>query len=390
MSTVLDTLKSFGCNTSVTHIINFELFYIAIPEKGEVQEPKKNFKMERIDFEKHFNFRERIIISIFSKKKISIGKIRKNFYFPGVRRFEIDLLSLIDKLMLNSFIQINEAGTILDFTPGVLVNRAIIHKIFTIRPLTYYLEFVFYISLFNQNRFELKLLGLRALESEPSLECLLYVTLPLLQKTGLKNIRVKILTNFFSMKINTEILVFLKKSTCHRKFSLIQGGLLKQLRGIFTFSPSHFSPTEEGDDLSVFFRNFSRINYKLYNLTIPNKNILFKTFSLIAESTTGCIFGQDCTSSGFKKIKLLFRKKGMALFHSILEEINSGSCVDGRNHVLLFLRMFFLGKSICTGFSIKDLTFTCVQFLRDIKRTFGVIYSIRPFYQKKSIIIKLI
>ena len=78
--------------------------------------------MKNCILKSHLCLRERIFLSFFSKKPIYIENIRNNSKKPGLRKFELDLFSLIDKISHKSLIEVNEAGTNLKFTPGHLKN----------------------------------------------------------------------------------------------------------------------------------------------------------------------------------------------------------------------------------------------------------------------------
>jgi RNA 3'-terminal phosphate cyclase-like protein len=347
--------------------------------------------MVHLMFNENFNFRERIIISIFSKKKIFFKNKGKIFSNRGLKKFELDLLSLIDKMIPKSIIQVNESGSLIIFSPGFLIDSNVRHKTSGLRSLSYFLEFIFYLVLFNNCWIEVNLIGLRALNLDLSIENLLYVTLPLIRKIGKEKIRIKIFTNFFSFLTNIEIVIFSTKSVFKKDFNLLNFGLPKKLRLIFSYSSNFNFSLKSINTLLDFYKDLSKINFRFYFLKIPNKNIYFQTISLIIESSTGCILGKDFTSVKFQKKKFFFLKnKFKELFSSILTEINIGSCIDGHNQVLVLIKMLINGKSDYSSFSIGCLTFKCIRFFRDVKKTFGLTFFILPHREKKTIIIKFI
>ncbi|AFP65325.1 RNA 3'phosphate cyclase (nucleomorph) [Chroomonas mesostigmatica CCMP1168] len=346
--------------------------------------------VDSFKLEGHVNFRERIAISIFSQKKILITQIRKNFFLSGLRKYEIDLLSLTDKLTHESYIQINEAGTIICFNPGNLLDSNVLQKISSLRPLSYYLEFIFYLILLNERRTEIKLLGLRALNLDISVENLIYVIIPLFRKLGIKEIRIKIFTNFFSSKINTELILFSSRFSPKKDFHITQAGILTKLRLIFTFSSNFITFINQLENLFDDYFNLSRMDYKFYKVKIPNKNIQFKTFSLIGESSTGCILGGDFTLVSFGQRNSFIKNKIFKIYQTILDEFDSGSCISGQNQFFLLFKMLIAGKSNQRSICLGKLTIKAIQFFRDIKRIFGIFFCIRPFYNKKTILIKLI
>ena len=96
--------------------------------------------------------------------------IKTKKYKGGLRDYEINLLSLIDKLTHSSIIQLNEQGTHLRFSPGCVNEGNYFHNTNGTRSLSYYLEFLIYLIPSLQKKMNVKLLGVRSLKAEISLE----------------------------------------------------------------------------------------------------------------------------------------------------------------------------------------------------------------------------
>jgi RNA 3'-terminal phosphate cyclase-like protein len=348
--------------------------------------------MNLLIFDGHLNLRERIILSIFSQKEIFIKNIREKKIKDTIKKFELDLLSLVDKMTLKSIIQISESGSSIVFTPGFCKESNFRHKILSFRSLSYFLEFIFYLILISNCCVEINLIGIRALNFDVSIENLLYVTLPLLRKINNQNIRIKIFTNFLSFTTNTEIVIFSSNTNRKTKFNFLNVGQLKKFRLIFTHSSNYnFVVNSINQLLLNFYKNCSKIDFRFYFLKIPNKNIHFQTISLFVESSLGFIFGKDFTSLNFQKKNFFFlRKKINELFSFLITEMDMKSCINGSNQTFLLLKMLVNGKSDQTSFSIGNLTYKTINFFRDVKKIFGIIFSIRFLPKKKLIIIKLV
>ena len=103
--------------------------------------------------------RQRIILATLSGKSLKITKIRESESNPGVTEEEMNLLRLverpvsilenciIEKLLetVNSFtngttIKVNETGTVLFYSPGMLTGGTVTHKCHKARAVSYYLE----------------------------------------------------------------------------------------------------------------------------------------------------------------------------------------------------------------------------------------------------------
>ncbi|ABW98122.1 rcl1 (nucleomorph) [Hemiselmis andersenii] len=345
--------------------------------------------MEKTVFEFEKNLRERLALSIFSKKKISIFNIRKYQIKPGIRKFEIELFSIIDKLIPESKIEINEAGTIINFLPGLTKKTKVIHKISSLRGISYFIEFILYLLLLNPIRTEIKIEGIRTLNLDISLENIIFVTFPLMRKIGLRDLRIKIFTNFFSLLYNTELLIFSSDFYSETGFSITNSGFLKNLRIVLSSSKNNSFAINNIEKMKDNFQKLSEINKKFFNIKILNKNIFFQTVSLVGESSTGCLLGKDFSSIK-KKNTNFWRNKIYQIFCSLFNEIYKGNCIDGQNQIFFFLKMLCLKKTSQTELCVSNLTLASIEFFRDVKKFTGTVYSIESTSKKKPLKIKII
>ena len=358
---------------------------------GEVRENCTDITVDMSEMSARFfkfekNFRERLVLSICSNKKISISCMRKNAKNSGLRKFEVELLSIIDKLVPESLIEINESGTVINFSPGKCVTSKIFHKILTFRGISYYTEFIIYILLVNPYKTEIKISGLRALNLDVSLENILYVTIPLVRKIGTQDLRLKIFSNFFSLLNNTELILLSSNFYAKKKFHMIDPGILRKVRIIFTFSSKKCALESHNEELNDRLLKFSEVTQKFYNLHIPNKNICFQSVSLIGETSTGCLYGTDY-SSMVKKSNGFWNRKTVQLLNFLLEYMNTRSCIDGENQAFVLFNMLNSKNSSKNMVNIFKLTINSVQLLRDVKNLIGITFSIRFNQEKNSLII---
>ena len=87
------------------------------------------------------------------------------------------------------------------------------------------------------------------------------------------------------------------------------------------------------------FVKFQIFNTKhLINKKIFNKKINFKTITILAETSTGCILSSDLTF-----VKKTIKSKEYAeycrkIFLDFLEQFINGNCIDGYNQVFFFYK----------------------------------------------------
>nr|UXY88459.1 RNA 3'phosphate cyclase [Cryptomonas curvata] len=337
----------------------------------------------------HRNFREKIALSLIFRKKIKINKIRNNEVLPGIKNFELDILCLADKFSTGSIIKINENGTIIDFFPGIIEKQKIEHIPTSFRSLSYYLEFIIYLILNSTKRNEIKLTGIRSGSIDISLENILYVSIPLVRKLGLRDIRFKVYSCLFSSLYNTEIIIFFPKLQIKKQFTLINVGEINKIRIVNTYSKQNILTK---NDIEVFLgKHLYRFNFdiKILGLKIANENFNFQTSTIISETTEGGVFGEDITYTFDKNKSINWNKILIKILNSLFEDIYSGSCVDKKNHVILLMKMLHNGKKNNSIARFGKLTFADVVFFRDLKKISGIIFSIKFNLPIKAFLIKL-
>jgi len=335
--------------------------------------------------EGHLCLRERITLSIFSKQNILIKNIRTNSLTPGIRKFEIELFSLVDKITKGSEFRINENGTMLKFFPGNENVDKLSHYTGKYRSLSYYLEFVLYASIFRSNWLEVKLSGLRSSTIDISLETLLYVTIPLYRKLGLRDIRVKIFSNSFSKNRNTDLVLICSPVKLKTKFILNEPGILKKLRVIYSYSSLISFPKEKVKNLLKNYILNQDVDVGIYDFKIPNKNFFFQTVILIGETSTGCILGADLCTTKKEGEPSFWKEKIGQLFFFFFDDLKTGSCVDYRNQISLLMKLLDKEKLGISGIRIGKLTLSCIIFFRDVKKITGTIYKISPSIDNQSV-----
>mmetsp|Transcript_17758 Transcript_17758/g.36414 ORF Transcript_17758/g.36414 Transcript_17758/m.36414 type:complete len:347 (+) Transcript_17758:3524-4564(+) len=345
--------------------------------------------MSYCKFEGHFCLRERLAVSIFFKKKIKIKSIRANSLHPGIKNFEIQLFSLIDKLIPGSFFYINENGTEMKFNPGNHLEEKIFHYTGKYRSLSYYLEFILYISNFRPKRLEVKLSGLRSSTLDVSLESILYVTIPLQRKWVNRDTRVKVFSTSFSSIRNTDLVLICSKASFKYTSKDVHPGLLKKLRLILSSSFSFEFPKQINERFLMKDFLAKEIDFSFFSFKIPNRRFNFVSLTLIGQTSNGCLFGNDFSTTKTNWGSLLSKKILKNIFYFFFEDLKTKGCVDKRNQVFLILNYLKKKKNTFSGIRIGKLTLFLILFFRDLKKLTGIVCKINPQIEKKSLVIEI-
>jgi RNA 3'-terminal phosphate cyclase-like protein len=336
----------------------------------------------------HLCLRERLVLSFISKNPIYIKNIRYSLPNPGLRNFEIDLLSLIDKVFHDCLIEINETGTHLKFTPGHLKDGDYFHNTIGTRGLSYYLEFLIYLVPSVKNKMNIKIIGLRSLKADISLETFAYVNLALLRKIGARDLRLRIISNSISKTKNTEVILFCPKTNLLNPFRFTKRGLILALQIVFTTSSNSILSYDNLFTILPKKLLDCNLNFRIHNFKIFNRKIDFKTITLLAETSTGCILSADSTLTR-KNLKFnQWVEFYRGVFSEFLEQLVSGNCIDGNNQVFFLINFLGTTSKDESEIKVKKLTLSTIYFLRETKHILGSLFKIKYLKESKKIIIQ--
>ncbi|CAL8100247.1 unnamed protein product [Calicophoron daubneyi] len=124
------------------------------------------------------NFRVKVALSLISLKPIRITHIRNKSLDPGVNEAEISVLKLIDEITNGTVSKINDTGTIVTFSPGVLIGGEIDFDCSLQRGIGYFLELLLILAPFCKQGIEAKLHGVTNCLHDPSVEMIKHTWLP--------------------------------------------------------------------------------------------------------------------------------------------------------------------------------------------------------------------
>ena len=140
----------------------------------------------RLKFEGCQQFRYRVVASLLSGKQLKITKIRMDGDQPGLHDFEANFLRFIELITDGSSIEINDTGTILRFTPGLVVGgHQLVHDCGNSRSIGWFLEAVIPLLVFAKENTHITLTGITNDALDMSVDVIRNVTLPLLRNFGI-------------------------------------------------------------------------------------------------------------------------------------------------------------------------------------------------------------
>ncbi|KAF7455718.1 RCL1 protein [Cryptosporidium felis] len=133
--------------------------------------------------------RQRLALSTITGQPIVVKEIRADDTLnPGLNDSETSLLHLLDFVTDGSKIKINDTGTTLSYTPGIIIGggspeKPLVHQCHPSRALSYYMEFLLMIIPFGRDPLHIKLSG-RTDNSgvDHSADLVKMVTIPLINK----------------------------------------------------------------------------------------------------------------------------------------------------------------------------------------------------------------
>lgn len=333
--------------------------------------------------------RYRVIASLLSGKRLRITDIRGKSDYPGLNNAEVRYLELIGRITTGSIVDINESGTRLEFTPGVIMNNPghghIAFDCGTERSLGYYLEGILPLVIFGKNKLNMTLKGASHSEADNGLDSVIYAQIPILKKFGVENVNIKAVSRGESCEVNLTLSPIRKLS----KLNLIDPGKVKKVRGLaFT----------------------SKMNVQLGNRAAYAAKGLLHSFlpdiwihtdhykqgeaalgiTLVAETTTDCYITSEFLMSEKSHIEHLESDVPedlgtLAVLH-LLDEIMFGGCVDSNNQGLALLLMALSGGQ--SEIRLGRVSVSAIEVMRLIDKVFNVRFNFRdidnPVYKENN------
>jgi len=313
-------------------------------------------------------------------------------------------LRLLEKVTNGCVIQINETGTNVTYTPGVIVGGSNIeHECGTSRGISYFLEALICVSPFAKAPLDIILNGVTNHPADVSIDLIRTVTLPLLQHFGIEEgLFLKIKTRGFlplgggSISFKCPIVRKLKP------IQLVDEGKVNQIRGIVCTAKVTPQLGNKAIEAARGVLNKYADNVYIYSDYSKGKQGGLSagySLALVAETSTGCIYcaeqGCDLPQAPLKKAAQKLSEEanevlkelpvgppphkpeeiGKQAAFLLLQDILKGGCVDSTNQWLVLLLMVLCQEDV-SKVRLGKLSPNSIIYLRTIKDFFGTMFMI--------------
>lgn len=332
-----------------------------------------------LDFQGASYLRQRLVFSLLSSRPVRFRDIRSADDEPGLRDYEISFLRLLDKITNGTKLTINETGTSLSFTPGVIVNgRKLSHDCATSRGIGYYLEYLVMLAAFGKTNLHITLRGVTNVETDPSVDVIRTVTLPLLKRFGIEDgLELKVTKRGCAPEGGGEVVFQCPNTRMVTPMdpAYLDVGKIKRIRGLaYTARVPPQIASRVVDACRVELNKFIPDVYIYtdhYSGEDAGKSPGFG-LSLVAETTTGNLLSAEVVANKGELPEDLGQRCAKMLF----EEVYRGGSIDTQSQTTALLFMV-LGPEDVSKVRVGKLSSYSVQFLRDIRDFFGTVFKIR-------------
>eukprot|EP00947_MAST-08B_sp_MAST-8B-sp1_P004605 g4605.t1 len=315
-------------------------------------------------------------------KVVGINERRQN---PGLQGFEASFLRLVDKMTNGTQVRINETGTELRFTPGVVVGGRITHDCGLQRSMGYFLECIIPLAIFAKKAVHLTLTGITNDDMDLTVDTLRTTTLPLLRHFGVSgDIQLQIKKRGAPPSGGGEVIFVCPIVKQLEPIHLVEEGFVKRVRGVAyatRVSPQTSNRMVEAARgvLNAFLPDV-HIFTDHYKGTESGNSPGFG-LSLVAKTTEDCLISAECTAS---KGGTLPEDIGRQAALMLCQEVANRGCVDTSNQSLCLLLMV-LGPEDVSKIRLGKLSPYTIVCLRQLRDFFGVTFKIAPDPKTKTI-----
>ncbi|KAI3933960.1 hypothetical protein MKW92_000693 [Papaver armeniacum] len=352
------------------------------------------------------HFRQRLVLSTLSGTPISIEEIRADEAWPGLRPHEVKLLRLIEEISDGGAVVLNETGTKLKYSPGVLIcgKRPDAFDCGLSRSIGYFLEPLIVLGLFGKKSLEIKLKGITNDSKDPTVDTFRSTTLNIVKRFGIdsEGVDLKIVNRGAPPLGGGEVI--LKVPMVESSLSAvtwIDEGMVKRIRGT-TFS-TRVSSQFENTMIHAARGIFNRLLPDVHIFTDhkagdkAGKSPGFG-ISLVAETTSGCYISTDTAVSyargeddedDERKELMPSEEIGEQAASMLLGEIEQGGVVDSTHQGLLFLLCALCPQDV-SKVRVGKLSPYAIETLRHIRDFLGVKFVITPDPSTETVILKCV
>ncbi|XP_029920785.1 RNA 3'-terminal phosphate cyclase-like protein isoform X2 [Myripristis murdjan] len=332
-------------------------------------------------------FRQRLVLSTLSGKRVKIKNIRSRDDNPGLRDFEASFIRLLDKVTNGTRIEINQTGTVLFYQPGLLCGGSVEHDCNPQRSIGYYLEALLMLAPFMKTALRATLRGVTNDPTDPSVDLLKSTAIPLMKKFGLEGegLDIKVVKRGMAPGGGGEVVFTCPVRRTVRPVLFTDPGKIKRIRGVaYSVRVSPQMANRIVDSAR------SVLNQCLPDIYIHTDHMKGANsgkspgfgLTLVAETLTGCFLSAEMSSTPQGQgDPVLPEDLGRDCAKLLLEEIYRGGCVDSSNQSLALLFMT-LGQQDVSKALLGPLSPYTIEFLRHIRDFFQIMFKMET--QKAS------
>lgn len=345
-----------------------------------------------LKFTTHAHLRQRLVLSLLSRRPIRIDEIRSTAEQPGLNESEVSFLRLIERITEGTRIEISYSGTSVLFHPGTLSGGTHVHTCPLDRAVGWYLEPLLAIAPFGKKDLNLTLNGVTTNAVDLSVDALRTAGLPhlamFLESEGVE-LRI---TRRGHPPLGGGQVNFTCPSVKAVKagFDFTNTGRIAKIRGI-----AH--SVRVSPQLANRLVSSAR---SVLNQYIPDVYIYTDVYkgeesgkspgyaiTLVASSTSHALHSSEASSCPPRQLPAASTTRwvppspedvGLQAAKQLLAEIARGGCID-RGFEWLCATMLVLGAEdvgkVTVGGPFEP---ALVQHLRDLKRFFGTTFKIKP------------
>lgn len=373
-----------------------------------------------VQFEGHRHLTTRLLLSTLTGRPIRISKIRPSSTRPGLAPHETNFIRLLDAVTNGAQIQFSMTGTTLVYRPGLITGSAeglgamggvLRHEIpreCARRGASWWLVPLAVLAPFAKDKLNVVLHGEGCVTAatssgDISVDTVRTAILPLYKSFGIdRNIELRILRRSASpaqgKPAGGEVqLVFGHQVRLPKTLHLMNKGRVKQIRGVaYAVGVSGSNNARMIDSARGVLNKFVPDTYIFSDVSSaplvasstsssrsdPNSNGKTKGavgfgLSLVAESSTHCLFSADVASPAAGGVTP--EDLGKQCAYQLLEKISKGGCVEETALETMLLLMAMGSEDVgrvCLGRDVLGSE-DAVQLGRDVKAFTGVAWGLR-------------
>jgi len=325
--------------------------------------------------------RQRLVLSLISAKPIKISKIRSKQDDPGIRDFESSLLRLIDKITNGSKIEVNDTGSGVMFSPGLLIGGRVEHDCGTERGIGYFLELLMAVGPFCKDPINAVLNGVTNNQSDPSVDLIKHSCFPIMKNFFLhdEGLELKVQKRGAAPLGGGQIVFKCPVKRQLKPVKILDQGKIKRIRGVawaVRVSPSIVNRVV--DSAKGKLLKFLPDVYIYTDHFTGGKSGKSPGFGIIltAETTTGVMLcAEVCSNPSGSGSVTVPEDLGQLAATNLLEEIYRGGCADSFSQSLAALYMC-LGPPDVSKYLVGPLSPYTVQYLKHIQDFLDLMFKL--------------